>query len=152
MDDLISRAAAIDALCKDSCGSEWCGVSCQEVVVIENLPSAQPDLCDGCDRYGASCVGEGCGKLEMPEVAKDTNVPNNDSISRQSAIDAVNNIMPTKEGFLEPSEVLCELMQLPPAQQETCDTCKYGYFGDGMCDYCRVKYQSHYERRTDEQV
>ena len=34
--------------------------------------------------------------------------------------------------------------------EETCDTCKYGYFGDGMCDYCRVRYQSHYERRTDE--
>lgn len=34
--------------------------------------------------------------------------------------------------------------------EEICDTCKYGYFGDGMCDYCRVRYQSHYERRTDE--
>lgn len=34
--------------------------------------------------------------------------------------------------------------------EETCDTCKYGYFGDGMCDYCRVMYQSNYERRTDE--
>lgn len=45
---------------------------------------AQPDLCDGCDRYGASCVGEGCGKLEMPVVAKDINVPNNDCISRKA--------------------------------------------------------------------
>lgn len=41
-----------------------------------------------------------------------------DLISRQAAIDAVNNIMSTKEGFLEPSEVLCELMQLPSAQPE----------------------------------
>lgn len=56
---------------------------------LKQLPSAQPDLCDGCDRYGASCVGEGCGKLEMPEVAKDINVPNNDCISRQMAIDAL---------------------------------------------------------------
>lgn len=72
-----------------------------------------------------------------------------DLISRAAAIDAVNNIMPTKEGFLEPSEVLCELMQLPSAQPETCDTCKHGYFGDGKCDYCRERYPSHYERRTD---
>ena len=41
--------------------------------------------------------------------------------------------------------------EMPSAQsKETCDTCKYGYFGDGMCDYCRVRYPSHYERRTDE--
>lgn len=67
MCDLISRQKAIEALCQDSCGSGWCGVSCQEVVVLENLPSAQPDLCDGCDRYEVSCVGEGCGKLEAPK-------------------------------------------------------------------------------------
>lgn len=38
------------------------------------------------------------------------------------------------------------------AQPETCDTCKYGYFGDGMCDKCRVGYPSNYERRTDESL
>lgn len=65
MCDLISRQKAIEALCKDSCGSGWCGVSCREVVVIENLPSAQT------------------------EVANDTNVLNNDCISRQAAIDAI---------------------------------------------------------------
>lgn len=61
MRDLISRQKAIEALCKDSCGSGWCGVSCQEVVVLENLPPAQPDLCDGCDRYEVSCVDEESG-------------------------------------------------------------------------------------------
>ena len=40
--------------------------------------------------------------------------------------------------------------EMPSAQsKETCDTCKYGYFGDGMCDYCRERFPSHYERRTD---
>ncbi len=42
-----------------------------------------------------------------------------DLISRQAAIDAIkNNIMPTKEGFYEPSDVFCELTQLPSAQPE----------------------------------
>ena len=39
--------------------------------------------------------------------------------------------------------------QLPSAQPEDCDTCKHGYFGDSHCDNCRVRYPSHYERRTD---
>ena len=39
-------------------------------------------------------------------------------IDQQAAIDAINNIMPTKEGFYEPSEVLWELMKLPSAQPE----------------------------------
>ena len=42
----------------------------------------------------------------------------NSLIKRQAAIDAINNIMPTKEGFLEPSAVFCELFQLQPAQPE----------------------------------
>ena len=90
--DTISRQAAIDAV------NAYLGLSAvsrtiqnmtsiQEI--LKKLPSAQPDLCDGCDRYGESCVGEGCGKLEMSEVAKDTNVPINDCISRHAAIDAL---------------------------------------------------------------
>lgn len=50
-----------------------------------------------------------------------------DTISRTAAIDAINNIMPTKEGFYEPSEVLYELMQLPYVQPEIirCKDCKW---------------------------
>lgn len=45
-DDLISRQAAIDALCKVGCGSGHCGISCDDVKAIEQLPSAQPaDIC-----------------------------------------------------------------------------------------------------------
>lgn len=34
--------------------------------------------------------------------------------------------------------------------EEDCDTCKHGYSGDDQCNNCRVRYPSHYERRTDE--
>ena len=34
--------------------------------------------------------------------------------------------------------------------EEDCDTCKHGYFGDDQCNNCRVRYPSHYERRTDD--
>ena len=33
---------------------------------------------------------------------------------------------------------------------EDCGTCKHGYFGDEQCNSCRVRFTSHYERRTDE--
>ena len=42
MSDLISRQAAIDALCKAGCESGYCGISCDDVKAIEQLPSAQP--------------------------------------------------------------------------------------------------------------
>lgn len=41
MQDLISRQAAIDALCKAGCGSGYCGISCDDVKAIEQLPSIQ---------------------------------------------------------------------------------------------------------------
>lgn len=86
MIDLISRQAAIDACLKGKTdGLPATNVACDCCAErVRVLPSAQPDLCDGCDRYGASCVGEGCVKLEMPEVAKDTNALNNDRISRKA--------------------------------------------------------------------
>ena len=44
MSDLIDRQAAIDALCKAGCDSGYCGISCDDVKAIEQLPSAQPEL------------------------------------------------------------------------------------------------------------
>ena len=43
MNDLISRQAAIDALCKAGCESRYCGASCDDVKAIEQLPPAQPE-------------------------------------------------------------------------------------------------------------
>ena len=34
--------------------------------------------------------------------------------------------------------------------EENCDTCKHGFFGSAQCTNCRVRYLSHYERRTDD--
>ena len=78
----------------------------------------------------------------------DTNVGNNsDTIYRQDAIDVVKRLM----GDYELSRtVQTGLHILPSAQPETCDTCKHGYFGDEQCNDCRVRFTSHYERRTDE--
>lgn len=38
------------------------------------------------------------------------------------------------------------------ALQADCGTCKHGYFGDEQCNDCRVRFTSHYERRTDERT
>ena len=68
MDDLISRQAAIDALCKSECGwnnaecrhkddTDFC-VTCDNVKIIKSLPSAQPERKAGhwiLDRSGAYC-------------------------------------------------------------------------------------------------
>lgn len=86
----------------------------------------------------------------------------NDLISRQAAIDAINNIMPTKEGLYEPSEVLYELMQLPYAQPEIirCKNCKW-WSNDDYRECSNPNYDDGYvtpagfycgyaERRADE--
>ena len=36
------------------------------------------------------------------------------------------------------------------AQPEDCSTCKHGHFSDRQCDYCGVRYPSHYERDENE--
>lgn len=53
MSDTIYRQAAIDALCIVGCGSKYCGISCEEVMAIETLPSAQPEVvrCKDCKWY-----------------------------------------------------------------------------------------------------
>lgn len=42
MNDLVDRQAAIDAMCKSGCGG-YCGIPCDDVKAIEQLPSAQPE-------------------------------------------------------------------------------------------------------------
>ena len=44
MDDLISRQAAIDSICKTVCDNpEICETPCDEIKVLEIMPSAQPE-------------------------------------------------------------------------------------------------------------
>lgn len=42
MADLIDRQAAIESICKVSCGGGYCGIPCDEVKAIKQLPSAEP--------------------------------------------------------------------------------------------------------------
>ncbi len=35
--------------------------------------------------------------------------------------------------------------------EQTCDTCKHGYFGDTWCERCAVRFASHYEAEAEEE-
>lgn len=73
-----------------------------------------------------------------------------DTISRQAAIDFIDagHLCNPNEPRWSDNEVVNFLKSRPSAQPETCDTCKHGYFGDEQCNDCRVRFTSHYERRT----
>ena len=87
-----------------------------------------------------------------------------DLISKQAAIDAIKGLptwwadaggyygdaQPPMEAMLDPEDVVSAIENLPPAQPEDCSTCKHGHFGDRQCNYCRVRYLSHYERDENE--
>ena len=80
-----------------------------------------------------------------------------DTISRHAAMEEISKQQTYKmfEGedalYLDANDVGSVLASLPSAQpEEDCDTCKHGYFGDDQCNNCRVRYPSHYERRTDD--
>ncbi len=34
-------------------------------------------------------------------------------------------------------------------QEQSCDTCRHGRFGDGQCDNCGVRYPNHYEAEEE---
>lgn len=81
--------------------------------------------------------------IEIPKIERDHMTPTLltecsetqkplDTISRKAAIDAINNIMPTKEGLYEPSEVLCKLMQLPSVQPELEHTMEEFMYGQDL--------------------
>ena len=76
-----------------------------------------------------------------------------DLIDRQAAIDAMAELQgraSTKAELKGISKAWKRIKKLPSVHPEDCDTCKHGYFGDEQCNSCRVRYPSHYERRTDE--
>ena len=60
--------------------------------------------------------------LSQPEIARDINVPINDSISRKAAIDAINRICPVDTEYdctlLDRVDVRYVLSNLPSAQSE----------------------------------
>ena len=171
----------------------------------EAIRELKADYCGNriiCELYPDQCNREDCEIWwAIKALEKDTNVTNNDCISRQAVKEICNDgtyigysLFPDDNADYENgfTDAINKVLALPSAQpeitpdgtlnvsidadiasvsrillsqtgtqygglyykdeqpEETCDTCKYGYFGDGMCDYCRVRYQSHYERRTDD--
>ena len=102
-------------------------------------------------------LGNGRIKTQVEKLAE----------SRQAAIDALKGLptwwadgggyyggaQPPMVALLDPEDAVSAIENLPsvqPQPEEDCATCKHGYFGDRQCDNCRVRYPSHYERRTDE--
>ncbi len=90
--------------------------------------------------------------LQEALEGKDTNVHSNDTISRQAAIDAIEN---TECELLseEWDELTDAIMSVPSAQPEwrTCEGCKY----DNMkwheeCKSCARIYPDHYEAKKNE--
>jgi hypothetical protein len=76
-----------------------------------------------------------------------------DLICRQAAIDALDEIeAEVADGYgYQYAKWREYFAEMPSAQpEEDCDTCKHGYFGDTCCNNCKVRFPSHYERRTDE--
>ena len=140
-DDSISRQAAIDAI-----DDWWITVDDNRhpVSVIKALPSAQPEITpDGTLKVTVDADIASIGRILLSQTGtqygglyyKDAQP----EITLESAIDYLHSI-----GWMQEHDRV-----LSSAQQEYCDTCKHGYFGDGKCDYCRVRFPSHYERRTD---
>jgi hypothetical protein len=108
--------------------------------ISEQLPSVQPE--------------------ERTEERTETHAC--DCVSRQAAIDAVGGNEPVGDPskmddddvvkMWERIRIINIINKLPSAQPEDCDTCKHGYFGDEQCNSCRVRFTSHYERRTDGEI
>lgn len=55
----IDRQAAIDALCKAGCGSDYCGISCDDVKAIEQLPAVETEIirCKYCKWFDDNMFG-----------------------------------------------------------------------------------------------
>ena len=111
----------------------------------EELPSAQPEITpDGTLKVTVDADISKVGRILLSQTGtqygglyyKDAQP----EITLESAIDYLHSI-----GWMQEHDRV-----LSSAQQEYCDTCKHGYFGDEQCERCRVRYPSHYERRTDE--
>lgn len=130
MNDLISRQAAINLV--EGLESAWLKGEIdllypKVVKGLIGLPSAQPEITDG---------------QAVEHLQASGWMQNHDKQMYEMGL---------RERLADDSDSYDAL--LPSAQsEEDCDTCKHGYFGDDQCNNCRVRYPSHYERRTDEQT
>lgn len=90
-------------------------------------------------------------EVAQPERTQErTETHSCDLISRAAAIEELRRAEALVRAFGY-SYVFDAIREMPAAQsEEDCDTCKHGYFGNAQCEICRMRYPSHYERRTDE--
>ena len=148
-DDTISRQTAIDAIRREYNKEDsdlptdyQLGLSAARKI-IEQLPSAQPNLQPTCNNLATDCI------------------------SRQAAIDAMESVdwyHINKKGQLthgansredEPlykaKDVYKVLNDMPSAQSDSCNGCKWeNAFGYGECDHCKRRYDDMYEVKDDE--
>lgn len=128
MDDrLISLKTAIKAICQAGCNSEWCGVSCPEVLALEALPSARPEPCEDV-QYILDYLDNVLHPLVSPEhwnvyselhdmiASLHSAQPElaTDCISRQAALDAL-------EWKWAGKAAIDAIKNLPSAQPEPCE-------------------------------
>ena len=106
----------------------------QVICAIEQLPSVHPE--------------------EHTEERTETHAC--DCISRQAAIDALDNIKIPRNASWYPyyQQALTVMSRLPSAQPDnSCNGCRYDNADDGvmvMCGFCKRSHLDCYERRTDE--
>lgn len=157
MSDLIDRQAAIDAVTEHA---KWLWKTWRETIslagiieVISNLPSAQPeqptgvqDILQYLDEYLHPIVSPEHWSVYSELYDMVSMLP---SAQPQTVIDQLR--WERDVAVRQLHDLGYEFGEEPSAQpEEDCDTCKHGYFGDDQCNNCRVRYPSHYERRTDE--
>ena len=111
MNELIYKQAAIDEITEYGSGDAIFMSVGELKRRIEHLPSVQPERCEDCENFSKTRL-----LIPQPEVAKDTNAPSTDLISRQAAIDT--------EGLDE--QIRCEMCRNPMHTNRGCDgNCKY---------------------------
>lgn len=113
------------------------------------------------DPWAKELVAE-MGK-EVLKYAKDINVPNNDCISRQAAIEVVrkyneSHMILKGKPILGAVSMMIELEDLPPVQPDiiACGDCKHYIPHDKRCGYWNhgvkpLEWCSQAERRTDDE-
>ena len=57
------------------------------------------------------------------------------------------------DGYADQIPEYIEAMQMAISalekQEQACDTCRHGRFGDRQCDNCGVRYPNHYEAEEE---
>ena len=142
----------------------------------DDIPYTNYSYCEDCLRKGLKLL-KAQPIMALPSAqpqstmgqVNDTAQSTNDCISRHAAIELIERMKPYHQNADDIAEMIANMPSAQPdmseyssklwrnayergkkdaQQEEDCDTCKHGYFGDDQCNNCRVRYPSHYERRT----